>query len=80
MSWLKHKLKKLIIICYNFLLIVDVQFIKKNKSTIIFDIDNTLADTWPTLKYENINNFSNEKQRIMSLSLINGAFDLVKYS
>ncbi|AOR26756.1 hypothetical protein FORMA_16060 [Formosa sp. Hel3_A1_48] len=80
MNWLKHKLRKLLIICYNFLLIIDVQFIKKNKSTIVLDIDNTLADTWPTLKNENINNFSNEKHRISSLNLINGAFDLVKYS
>ena len=80
MNYLKTVIKRLIKYCFNIVVLIDLRLLRKNKNTIVFDIDNTLADTWQSLKPENIINFRNEKERMLSLSLINGANDLVTYS
>lgn len=49
----------------------------KNKNIIVFDIDNTLADTWPSLKSPV---FSNQYKFYRKLSLIDNARYLVEES
>ena len=77
LNFLKRIIKRVLLILYQLFLQFDPYFFQKNKKTIIFDIDNTLANTWPTLVKSA---FKNEKERLLSLELIEGAKELVEFS
>ncbi|KAB1153279.1 hypothetical protein F7018_17310 [Tenacibaculum aiptasiae] len=78
MSFLKKILKLFLKEVYILYLRVDVLFLKRNKKTLVFDIDNTLANTWPTLKPEERSKYKNEADRLSSLELLPNAKELVK--
>ena len=80
MNYIKYIFNKLFRLIYLFFLRIDILFLKKNNETIVYDIDNTLANTWPTIQTKTKASFSNERNRLSSLKLVPHAKDLVNYS
>lgn len=80
MKFLKFLIKSLIKEIYSILLRIKVLFLNKTDKTIIFDIDNTLANSWPTLTDEIKANYANEIDRLSNLPLLEGAKELVEYA
>lgn len=76
MNWIRSHIKLFILLIYDFLIYIDLLFCVKNKRIIIFDIDNTLADTWPSISINNNNQFEIYK----NLKLIKDAKTLVENS
>jgi FMN phosphatase YigB (HAD superfamily) len=58
---------------YNYIFFNLLKYEKiKNNEVYIFDLDNTLADTWPTLKAD----FESEYDRILNIEPINNIVDI----
>jgi len=77
LNLIKFFIKKIVFIFYFLIYRLDLILIPKNKNIIVFDIDNTLANTWPSLKSSMA---SNQYDFYRRLPLINDAKYLVEES
>jgi hypothetical protein len=60
---------------YKFKLIIQIAFIRENQTIVFIDIDNTIADTWPSIKSKK---YSNEIDRHKNLTVFDGMKDYIQ--
>lgn len=80
MRLIKSVLKYIFSFFYRVFLFFELFRISKKRKIIVFDIDNTIADTWVTLRKDSLVSYKNEYDRNLQLALIDGAYDLVNHA